>query len=67
MVKTTCGELGVGWRIIDVDTDEQLKAQYTDHVPVTFVDDELLGYWFLDEATLRAALDTVPAPLRRLD
>ncbi|NHB85471.1 hypothetical protein G7085_14910 [Tessaracoccus sp. HDW20] len=46
----------VGWRAIDVDTDEQLRAKYTDHVPVTFVDQELLGYWFVDEVALRAAL-----------
>lgn len=56
VLKGTCEELGVGWRAIDVDTDERLRAKYTDHVPVTFVDRELLGYWFLDEAALRAAL-----------
>jgi len=46
----------VGWRAVDVDTDESLRAKYTDHVPVTFVDQELLGYWFVDATTLRAAL-----------
>ena len=56
VVGTTCGALGVGWRTIDIDTDEQLRARYTDHVPVTFVDRELLGYWFVDETALRAAL-----------
>ena len=30
--------------------------QYTDLVPVTFVDRELHGYWFVDEAALRDAL-----------
>ncbi|MDO5678306.1 MAG: glutaredoxin family protein [Propionibacteriaceae bacterium] len=55
-IRRTCEALGVAWRAIDVDTDEQLRARFTDHVPVTFVDQELLGYWFLDEAALRAAL-----------
>ncbi|AQP46208.1 hypothetical protein BW730_00065 [Tessaracoccus aquimaris] len=55
-VRSTCEELGVGWRLLDVDTDEQLKAKYTDHVPVTFVDQELLGYWFVDDEALREAL-----------
>ncbi|WP_246043221.1 glutaredoxin family protein [Tessaracoccus massiliensis] len=55
-VRSTCEELGVGWRSLDVDTDEQLRSRFTDHVPVTFVDQELLGYWFVEESALRAAL-----------
>lgn len=60
VLQRTCGELGVGWRSIDVDTVEHLKTRYTDHVPVTFVDGELLGYWFLDDAALRTALAERP-------
>lgn len=55
-MRSTCEELGVGWRSLDVDTDEQLRSRFTDHVPVTFVDQELLGYWFVEESALRAAL-----------
>ncbi|SHJ27824.1 hypothetical protein SAMN02745244_02123 [Tessaracoccus bendigoensis DSM 12906] len=56
MVRRICEELGVGWRELDVDDDERLREKYTDHVPVTFVDQELLGYWFVDDAALRVAL-----------
>ena len=66
VMQRTCEDLGVAWRAIDVDTDEQLRARFTDHVPVTFVDQELLGYWFLDETALRAAL-AKSAPLATSD
>lgn len=56
MVRSTCAELGVEWRAVDVDTDERLRVRYTDHVPVTFVDQQLLSRWFVDGAALRAAL-----------
>ena len=56
LVRGTCEELGVGLRVLDVVTDERLRAKYTDHVPVTFVDRELLGYWFVDDGALRSAL-----------
>lgn len=55
-VATVCGRLGVGWRATDVDSDPQLRAEYTDHVPVTLVDDVVLAYWFLDPDALAAAL-----------
>lgn len=60
-VRRTAADLGVTWRAVDVDTDERLRARFTDHVPVTFVDRELHGYWFVDEAALRDAL-TIGAP-----
>ena len=64
VVRATCGGLGATYRIIDVDTDEILRAKYTDHVPVTFVDQELLGYWFVDADSLRGALsDGAPRPM----
>lgn len=60
----TCAEMGVSWRALDVDSDPELRARYTDHVPVTFVDQKLLGYWFLDGAALREALTTSqPRPM----
>ena len=43
---------------IDVDTDPELRAAYTDHVPVTFVDGQLIGVWFLDPLRLASALDS---------
>ena len=59
-VRRTAADLGVTWRAVDVDTDERLRARFTDHVPVTFVDRELHGYWFVDEAALRGALADGP-------
>ena len=44
------------WRIVDVDSDPELSAEYTDHVPVTFVDGVRHAIWFLDADALRAAL-----------
>ena len=56
MVRSACEDLGVRWRAVDVDTDAALRARYTDHVPVTFVDQRQFGYWFVDDDALRAAL-----------
>ena len=61
MVAGTCEAAGVGWRSIDVDTDEELRAAYTDHVPVVFIDGELHGYWFVDTEKLKQALVGRPA------
>jgi glutaredoxin len=51
-----CEREGVALSILDVDSDPRLKAAYTDHVPVTVVDGEVLSYWFLDTGELLAAL-----------
>ena len=55
-VRRTAADLGVTWRAVDVDTDERLRARFTDHVPVTFVDGAQFAIWFLDPGALRAAL-----------
>ncbi len=60
---TVCGAEGVPWQVVDVDTDEALRARFTDHVPVTFVDQQLLSYWFLDGEALRTALAAEPRPM----
>jgi len=44
-VRRVCADLGVGVSVVNIDDDERLRDRYTDHVPVTFVDDELHGYW----------------------
>lgn len=64
LVRGACEDLDVAWRLVDVDADERLKARYGDHVPVTFVDQRLLGYWFVDDDALRLALaeDARPMP-----
>ncbi|SDN16387.1 Glutaredoxin [Allokutzneria albata] len=51
-----CGELGVPWSEVDVDSDRELRAEYGDRVPVILVDGREHGYWRVEEARLRAAL-----------
>lgn len=64
MVAAVCGEVGTSWRLVDVDSDANLRADWTDHVPVTFVDGELHGRWFVEPDKLKQALVTgVPEPM----
>ncbi|TRY18586.1 glutaredoxin family protein [Tessaracoccus rhinocerotis] len=63
-VAAVCEEVGASWRLVDVDTDANLRAHWTDHVPVTFVDGELHGRWFVEPDRLKQALATgVPDPM----
>lgn len=55
-IAAVCRERGVSWRSVDVDAEPALKARYTDHVPVTFVDGVQHALWFVDAAKLTAAL-----------
>ncbi len=61
VVAQVCGDVGCGWRAVDVDSDPRLRAAYTDHVPVTFADETLHGYWFVDRDRLRQDLLQRPA------
>ena len=56
VVSEVCADLRIPWRSVDVDSDPGLRSAYTDHVPVTFVDGIEHARWFVDPATLRAAL-----------
>ena len=60
-VERVAAELGVGWEEVDVDSDPELLARWSDEVPVTLVDGRQLDYWRVDEARLRAALARPPA------
>jgi hypothetical protein len=51
-----CGELGITWRVSDVDADPQLRGEYGDRVPVILVDGREHGFWKVEEQRLRAAL-----------
>lgn len=55
-VARVCGELGVPWTAVDVDTDTDLRAEYGDRVPVFLIDGAEHGYWELEEARFRRAL-----------
>ncbi len=52
VVERTCAARGVTFEMVDVDSDEVLRSQYTDHVPVLIVDEEVRSYWFVDEDAL---------------
>ena len=56
IIETVCAEHDVRWQAVDVDADPALRRQYTDHVPVTFVDGGQHGLWFVDAGRLAAAL-----------
>jgi glutaredoxin len=55
-------ELGFGYTETDVDADAALLAEYSDRVPVILIDGREHGYWRVEEARFRKALER---PVRR--
>ena len=53
VVKETLGKLhrrgGFDWREVDVDSDEDLRRQFTDEVPVVFIDGRKVFKYRMDE------------------
>ena len=60
VVARVCTEMGESYVEVDVDTDPQLQREYTDQVPVTFVDGKQHDFWRVDEDRLRTALTGSP-------
>ncbi len=58
VVRQVCADLAVGLGEVDIDVpgNEELREEYTDQVPVTFVDGRRFDFWRIDEERLRAAL-----------
>lgn len=58
IVRRVCADSGVVLAEIDIDLpgQESLREEYTDQVPVTFVDGRRFDFWRIDEGRLRAAL-----------
>ncbi|TAM86719.1 MAG: glutaredoxin family protein [Jatrophihabitans sp.] len=56
-LRSLAAELGFGYRELDVDADPALLAEYSDRVPVILIDGREHGYWRLEEARFRAALE----------
>jgi glutaredoxin len=50
-------ELGFGYREVDVDASPVLREEYSDRVPVILLDGKEHGYWRVEEARLRRALE----------
>jgi hypothetical protein len=56
VVDAVCAVTGDTWATVDVDGDPALRAEYSDHVPVTFVDGIRHALWHVDARALAAAL-----------
>jgi hypothetical protein len=56
IVARVATELGVGWRELDVDSSDELRARWSHEVPVTLVDGRQHDFWRVDESRLRQAL-----------
>lgn len=67
VVRQVAGARQASVTVLDVDSDEELRLRFTDHVPVLFVRGRLLDYWQVDAARLARALAgeqvAGPAPL----
>jgi len=47
-----CRRTGEQWREVDVDSDAELQAEYSDRVPVILLDGKEHGYWRVEEERL---------------
>jgi glutaredoxin len=56
VIARVADELGVAWTERDITASEEDLRQYTDMIPVTFVDGVQHDFWRVDEARLRQAL-----------
>ncbi|ALE81777.1 putative redoxin [Pseudonocardia sp. Ae406_Ps2] len=51
-----CAETDTGWDTVDVDSDDELRAEYGDQVPVVLLDGREHDSFRVDEERLRADL-----------
>jgi len=56
VVESVVAETGDSWVAVDVDAEPDLRARYSDEVPVTFVDGRQHDFWRVDPHRLRSAL-----------
>lgn len=52
-------DYGLTARLVDVDTDAELRAEYGDRVPVVLLNGKEHGYFTVDERRLRPALQAL--------
>lgn len=55
-VAEICAATGDSWSRVDIDDDPDLRARFTEQVPVTFVDGAQHDFWRVDPARLAKAL-----------
>jgi hypothetical protein len=56
VIERVTADLGVSWAERDISTSPQDLAEYSDMIPVTFVDGVQHDFWRVSEDRLRAAL-----------
>lgn len=56
-LRRLAGELGFGYREVDVDASPVLRDEYSDRVPVILIDGKEHGYWRVEEARFRKAIN----------
>ncbi|MCO7195282.1 glutaredoxin family protein [Pseudonocardia sp. McavD-2-B] len=57
-----CAETGTGWDTVDVDSDDELRAEYGDQVPVVLLDGREHDSFRVDEERLHAWPGGRPVP-----
>ena len=57
VVQRVCADLGKAFTEVDIDRDPDLRAKYSDYVPVVLVDGVQQGFWRIDEDRLRRVLN----------
>jgi glutaredoxin len=55
-LRRLAAELGFGYREVDVDGEQRLRAEYSDRVPVVLIDGREHGYWRVEEPRFRKAI-----------
>jgi glutaredoxin len=55
-LRRLAAELGFRYAEVDVDGSTELRAEYSDRVPVVLIDGKEHGYWRVEEARFRAAV-----------
>lgn len=56
VLRRLSGELGFGYEELDVDAEQDRRAEYSDRVPVILIDGKEHGYWRVEESRLRKAV-----------
>ncbi|PZS36720.1 MAG: NrdH-redoxin [Pseudonocardiales bacterium] len=56
VLRRLAGELGFGYEELDVDAEQDRRAEYSDRVPVILIDGKEHGYWRVEEPRFRKAL-----------